>query len=351
MPAQKSPGLVRRSALDGGGLRRVLVVALLVGSTLGALAVAPSSASADPPTRIEEIVVHLTCVAEGAFGTAYLGLEHISANQGTPGGDITVWGPDADPENDLPILSGYNPDIARDGMTLRGDIPLRAGGADDIVGRASYDVTFAHSGPSEFEVAKGPLVVYDVRYNQRLRNEKERIPLTGSGVVTLPGIGLVSLTDCAGQEIIQDISISAPATTVGSARYPFGFADGEVCEAKGSGSTALLTLAGGEAAIRIVSEGQEEPVAFGFVFPDMRRTTMTGSVPMYGPDHEAMGEATVTATLRTVDRETRRFRIGDTFGFQRLEVLVAEGTIAFAGVIHSFSNCEGVRVLERTISR
>jgi hypothetical protein len=330
--------------------RHAIVFGPLLALALAVLNTAALPAAANPPTRYEEIVVHLTCVAEGAFGTAYLGLEHISTNLGNPGGDLTVWAPGSDPENDFPVLSGYNRDIVRDGIRLRGLIPLRAGG-EEIVGEATYDVTFAHAGAGESDVVKGPFVLSDVRYNQRFRNEKERIPLTATGVLTLPQVGRIALSDCTGQEVFQDITITAPAAKVGSARYPFGFADGDVCVAKGAGSTAYLSLAGGEAVVVIARDGEEDVVAFGFVFPQMSETKMTGSLAMFGPDGQPLGEAALRATLRTVDRDTQRYPLGDASVTQRIAVVEAEGTITFANVTYAFSGCEGVRVLERVIIR
>lgn len=263
------------------------------------------------------------------------------------------------------MLGGYHPAITREGMVLTGEIPLEAtdpgeGPGQGVAGEPStgragsarYEVTFALAGPSETEVVRGPLYEYDVRYNQRFRNEKVRTPLTGAGSLTLPGFDTVQLTGCTGQEVVQDIFVTSPATSVGRGDYPFGFGAGEVCRAPSTGSTtALFGLSGGEGGVAIVPEGAEDAVAFGAAYPDMTRTRMTAGIPMYGPDGSELGEATLEASLRAVDRETWRYGGGGSFGLEHLERVVAEGTITYAGVTYTFSGCEGLRVRQMTVSR
>lgn len=327
-----------------------VLAVILLSSALGVLVASAGPVAADPPAHEQQIIVHLDCKAQGDFGAAALGLEHTSTGRGWPGGDVRVWPANADPSTDPPILAGYNRDIIRDGMTLTGDVPLRATG-EDIVGWSSYTVTFAHAGPAKTVVAKGPVAEYGMRYNQRFRNVKERTPLTASGRLTLPGVGPVSLTDCTGEEVVENISITQPATVVGAGRYPFAFPDGELCEARSGGpTTALLSVTGGEAAIVILRHGEEDALAFGAVYPEMKHTTMTGSVPMFAPDGEELGEATLQATLRVVERDNPHYRVGSTFGIEHLEQVVAQGVIVFDGVTYSFAGCEGVRLRERTIS-
>lgn len=327
-----------------------VLVVMLLNSTLGVLVASAWPVAADPPAHQQQIIVHLDCMAQGDFGATALGLEHTSTGRGWPGGDVRVWPPSADPATDPPVLTGYNRDIARDGMTLTGDVPLRATG-DDIVGWSSYEVTFARSGPAQVVVAKGPLAEYGMRYNQRFRNVKERTPVTASGALTLPGIGSVSLTDCTGEEVVENISITQPATVVGAAQYPFSFPDGELCEAKSSGpTTALLSVTGGEAAVVILRQGEEDALAFGAVYPEMKHTTMTGSVPMFSLDGEELGEAKLQATLRVVARDNPRYRDGYTSGIEHVEQVVAEGVIVFDGATYSFTGCQGVRLRETTIS-
>ena len=101
----------------------------------------------------------------------------------------------------------------------------------------------------------------------------------------------------------------------------------------------------------IFRHGEENAVAFGAVYPEMRHTTMTSTVPMFGPDGEALGEATLQAALRVVDRDNAHYRDGSTFGIEHVEQVVAAGVIVYDEVTYSFTGCEGVRLRERTISR
>lgn len=330
--------------------RHPAVLAVMLSSILGVLVASAWPVAAAPPAHQQQIIVHLDCTAQGDFGAAALGLEHTSTGRGWPGGDVRVWPPSADPATDPPVLTGYNRDIARDGKTLTGEVPLRATG-DDIVGWSSYTVTFAHAGPPQVVVAKGPLAEYGMRYNQRFRNVKERTPITASGTLTLPGIGSVSLTACSGEEVVENIAITQPATVVGAARYPFSFPDGELCEAKSGGpTTALLSVTGGEAAVVILRHGEEDALAFGAVYPEIKHTTMTGSVSMFSPDGEELGEATLQVTLRVLDRESSHYRNGSTVGIEHVEQVVAEGVIVFDRVAYTLAGCQGVRLRETTIS-
>ena len=345
--------------------RAVTAAAVLSLTTLSALTGLGAPAGADSPSRTQETVVHLSCVVSGEFGTAQLGLEHISTGLGNPGGDLTVWGPGADPEQDLPVLGGYHPAITREGMVLTGEIPLEASGPGDDPGQgvagtplagqgdpARYEVTFAAAGPSRTEVVRGPLYEYDVRYNQRFRNEKVRTPLTATGILTLPGHAPAVLTGCTGEEVVQHIVVTSPATSVGRGDHPFGFADGAVCQATSTGSTtALFGLTGGEGAVAIFPEGAEDAAAFGAVYPDMTRTRLTAVIPMYGPDGADLGEADLQASLRAVDRGVQRHGDGGSFRLEHLEHVVADGTIHYEGVTFTFSGCDGLRVRQTTVTR
>ena len=342
--------------------RSVAVVAAIPLAVLGTLAGTGTPAGADSPSRTQETVVHLSCVVRGDFGTAHLGLEHISTGRGNPGGDLTIWAPGADPEEDLPVLGGYHPAITREGSVLTGEIPLEAtesgeGPGQGVAGERStgparYEVTFASAGPSETEVVRGPLDEYGVLYNQRFRNEKLRTPLSGAGLLTVPGFAPAQLTGCTGEEVVQDIFVTSPATSVGRGTYPFGFDAEEVCRASSeAATTALFGLTGGEGAVAIVPEGAEDAVAFGALYPDMTRTRLTAVIPMYGPDGAERGEATLAASLRVVDRATFRSRDGGTFGLEHLERVVTDGTITYEGVTYTFGGCEGVRVRQTTVSR
>jgi hypothetical protein len=340
---------IRRLALASASTTLLLALAL--------------PAAADAPTREGFTMLSIACRADSDVGAVELNLAHSSTGAGWPGGDIVVWAPGADPEHDLPALGGYEEAIDRDGSTLRGTIPLRPGdgpgqglqrdldgpdGPDGgIVGEASYEVTFTYAGPSTSEVVRGPIVDDGGRFNQRYRNHRERTPVTASGVVTLPGAGPIDLERCSGEEVVEQILTTEPATTVSARRDPFGF----TCAADGDGATALIQVTGGESSVVIVPDGTEDATAFGSAFVDETRRSLTSRIAMVGPDDDDLGEATLTAALRAVDRVTVRSGDGSSRTTAHVEQVVADGSVTFAGDTYRFEGCQDVRVREHRITR
>jgi hypothetical protein len=322
-------------------------------------------ATAAAPTREPFTMLSIACRGGSDLGSVELNVAHSSTGAGSPGGDIVVWAPGADPASDLPLLSGYEEAIDRDGATLRGSIPLRAGGGDGpgqgiqgglhepedpaggVVGEATYEVTFAHAGPSTSEVVRGPIVDSGFRTNQRYSNHKERTPVTATAVLTLPGSATIDVTSCTGEEVVESVFITEPATKVASRRDPFGFE----CAADGDGATALVQVTGGESSVVIVPDGTEDAIAFGSAFVDETRRSMTSRIAMVSPEGEDLGEATLEAQLHPVERTTARYGDGSTTTTAHVELVVADGTVTFARATYRFEGCQDVRVREHLITR
>jgi hypothetical protein len=335
---------------------------LSTAATLGLLATSAVPASAGPPTNDPFTMLSITCHADSELGPLELNLSHSSTGAGWPGGDIVVWAPGSDPEEDLPVLAGYEAEIDRQGPTLRGTIPLREPGGEpghglvdgpgtepgDIVGHATYEVTFTPAGPSTSEVIRGPITdEAGGRTNQRYTNRRERTPVVGAGTLELPGAAPVTLDGCVGSEVDEQVTVTEPETIVTARRDPVGFE----CATPGHGVEVHIQVTGGEAAVVLVPAGGEDAIAFGSAFVDETRDAITTTVPMSDPDGADLGEATLHADLRVVGREVVRDAEGDATTRVHVEHLVVGGTVGFAGDTYRFGDCDTVRVREHRIDR
>lgn len=335
---------------------------LLSTTTVGLLATAAVPASAGPPSDETFTMLSITCHADSELGPLELNLAHSSTGAGWPGGDLVVWAPGSDPEEDLPILAGYEPAIDRDTSTLRGSIPLREAGGepghglvdgpgaepgDDVVGHAVYEVTFSPAGPSTSEVVREPIKDEGGRTNQRYTNRQQHTPVVGAGTLELPGAAPVTLDGCVGSEVDEQVTITEPNTIVTGRRDPVGFE----CTAEGEGGELRIQVTGGEAALAIVPPGEQDATAFGSAFVEATRSAITAAVPMSDYDGADLGEATLHADLRVVDREIVRYVEGDATTQVHVEHLVVGGTVDFAGDTYRFDDCGTVRVREHRVDR
>jgi hypothetical protein len=336
-------------------------LAVLVGASLAATVVG-TPAEARPPERSTLEVVTASCVVEADSGTFVLNVIHETPATIGFGADVQVYEPGADPTSATPVAGGFSPDVARDGDSLRGEVPIRAWGDDgpgqgvgdhgggpelgEPLGSLVYDLSFEVGAVEDEWEHAGPISEHRERTNARFRTAGVRSSLTASGTVTLPD-GATMAVSCAGDEVRERVFVTSPATTVGSARYPVEFR----CEPAGPGDRVAVTVYGDQAEIQVYGTGADEPRAFGGWFVEEGRDRVVGSIPMVDRDLEELGDAVLDARLTVLDRRTVHHRDGGTFRTDHVETLAVEGAVTFDGVRYDLEGCEGTRLRTHRITR
>jgi hypothetical protein len=335
--------------------------AVLIGASLAAT-VAATPAEARPPERSTFEVVTASCVVEADNGTFVLNVIHETPAAFGTGADVQVYDQGADPTSATPVAGGFSPDVARDGDSLRGEVPIRAWGDDgpgqgvaghgdgsdegEPLGALGYDLSFEVGAVEDEWQHAGPISEDLERLNARFRTAGVRSPLTATGTVTLPDGATVDVS-CAGDEVRERVFVTSPATTVGSARYPVEFR----CEPPGSGDRVAVTVYGDQAEIQVYGAGADEPRAFGGWFVEESRDRVVGSIPMVDRALEELGDAVLDAHLSVLDRRTIHHRDGVSFRTDHVETLAIGGTVTFDGARYDLEGCEGTRVQTHRITR
>jgi len=346
--------MVTAASCQHGRARGVALLSAVV--AIAVSLVVPTPAQAAAPTQTTFEMTTLNCEVADDFGFARLNVSYSDTGAGFPGGDIVVWAPGDDPDVDWPLYGGFEEQVNRDGSTLTGQIPLRASGDGggqgldgdgESVGTASYDLTFVASGPSTTEVLRNHIVFDHRRLNQRFRSTKTRTPLVGSGTLVLPDQDPIDVQGCTGQQVREAVTITAPSTIVGAARYPTGFE----CTAQAPGATALLSLTGGELAVVVFDDASEEPAAIGSAFTTEKQGRVSVDVPMF--DY-ATGDELGTAALRTrLERTARqivRNRTASGVTTLWVETLGVTGSLVLGDTTYALEPCEGLRVRQHDVS-
>lgn len=298
------------------------------------------------------------CDASGAFGTARLAVSHSLTGAGFPGADLSVWAPGSDPEEDEPALGGSEVTVERSGATLTGRIQLRATGSgdpgegidgpgdgDDPVTIADYQVTVADAGPTTTERQRDHVINNPQRSSERYRTLRTRTPIVGSGTLTVAGHDPVPLDNCDGEAVTEHTTITSPSTVILTGRYPLGFE----CVATGANGVAYLSLIGGDLTVFVVPDATGA-VALGSVFAEATQRAVTAQVAMFDYETgEERGTGTLSAGVKTLQRQTLRYRDRQGSDTVRVEQVQLAGSLVFEGDHYQLDSCVGDRSRQHVI--
>jgi hypothetical protein len=337
-------------------IRAHLRALLMLTATIALLASVAVPALAGPPTRSELTVLSVRCVSVGEHGTAVLHVIHEDPATIGFGATVEWWPSGTDPEDDPPAITGFDPDVVRAGERVTGQVELHVwgegggpgqglAGDPDVVGWAAYGLDVTVAGVVGSHDQKWPTWNQLERENRRFRTTGERYGVTGSAVLTLPGIGPLEVQDCAGDEVAERTVLTEPEAIVSHGRYPIQFS----CAYRSSGATLQVTAAAFETQVAIVPDGHEEAVAFGSWFVDETRDRLSGRIPLVDRAGEDIGDAALEASIRTVDRG--RTHQSDAHGrwIWHVEELLVEGTVTFDQVSYDLRECDALRFRGHTI--